>query len=54
MKILKKNVVSFKEFFVSENKECFCKKKKMFIYEGFVCCYMIFIFIVIICEFIDF
>lgn len=53
MKILKKNVVSFKEFFVSENKECFCKKK-MFIYEGFVCCYMIFIFIVIICEFIDF
>lgn len=51
LKILKKNVVSFKEFSVSENKERSCKKK-MFSYEGLACCHMTSTSIATTCDFI--
>lgn len=41
-----------KNFLLVKIRNVFVKKKKMFLYEGFVCCYMIFIFFVIICDFI--
>lgn len=51
LKILKKNVVSFKEFSVSEDKERSCKKK-MFSYEGLACCHMTSTSIATTCDFI--